>query len=346
MGTANNRDFQTAKAAKKDEFYTQLVDIEREIDLYAEHFRDKVVYLNCDDPRVSNFFRYFAENFERLGLKKLVSTCYRSEDAVSFGTGDSERAVWLEYTGDKDGNRVPDADEIGINLLQGDGDFRSEESVDLLKEADIIVTNPPFSLFREYMAQLFEYDKQFLILGNMNAVTYAEIFALFQSNRVWYGHSIRSGDREFGVPADYPLTAAGSRIDENGNKFVRVKGVRWFTNLDHPVRHHDLELTETYEPSRYPKFANFDAINVNKTALIPSDYPGLMGVPISFMDKFSPEQFEIIGSSRTLGVPIASIAPKGSFQPGGPRFYLDNGDGTYRRMYDRIVIRNRRLQVE
>ena len=339
--TTRNRDFHEARRAKKDEFYTSLRDIAIELKHYTSHFEDKVVYCNCDDPRSSNFFRYFSANFEKLGLKKLITTSYRSQDASLFGGGDSDQAVYLEYTGDKNGNSVPDAEEIGIKLLTGDGDFRSAESVKLLKQADVVVTNPPFSLFREYVAQLIEYEKKFLIIGNMNAVTYKEVFPLFQNNQIWYGPSIRSGDREFRVPDDYPITAAGSRVDEYGNKYVRVKGVRWFTNLDYPGRHEDLDLQRAYCSDAYPKYANLDVIEVSKTMNIPFDYDGPMGVPITFLDKYNPRQFDILGSSKTLSRPMSQIAKKGSYQQGGPRFYLPNGDGTYRRMYDRIVIRKK-----
>jgi len=336
-----NHDFHEARRAKKDEFYTSLGDIELELQHYTPHFEGKVVYCNCDDPRASNFFQYFATNFEKLGLKRLITTCYRSQEAGPFGRGESSQAVYLEYHGDHNGNRVLDAEEIGIRPLQGDGDFRSAESIDLLKQADIVVTNPPFSLFREYVAQIVEYEKQFLIVGNMNALTYKEIFPLFQHDRMWYGPSIRSGDREFRVPDDYPLTAAGTRVDADGNKYVRVKGVRWFTNLDYPGRHQELKLERTYNPREYPKYVNFDAIDVSKTMHIPVDYDGPMGVPITFLDKYSRGQFEILGSSKTLGRPMSEVAPKGTYMQGGPRFYLPNGDGTYRRMYDRIVIRNK-----
>lgn len=337
----NNRDFKDARRAKKDEFYTSLKDIDLELKHYTSHFEGKVVYCNCDDPRASNFFRYFSANFEKLGLKKVITTCYRSQDASLFGRNNSDQAVYLEYTGGKNCNSVPDAEEIGIVPLNGDGDFRSAESVELLQQADIVVTNPPFSLFREYVAQLVEYEKKFLIIGSMNAVTYKEIFPLFQNHQVWYGPSIRSGDREFRVPDDYPITAAGSRVDEYGNKYVRVKGVRWFTNLDYPERHEDLNVQKTYCPDAYPKYANFDAIEVGKTMSIPSGYEGLMGVPISFLDKYNPDQFDILGSSKTLARPMSQIARKGTYQQGGPRFYLPKGDGTYRRMYERIVIRNK-----
>ena len=268
---SGNLSLHAAHRAKKDEFYTQLSDIENELRHYRRHFVGKVVYCNCDDPRVSNFFHYFSFNFERLGLSKLITTCYKNQHAELFSQHDSERAIWLEYTGDKDGNRVPDAHEIGIHPLAGDGDFRSSECVELLRQADIVVTNPPFSLFREYVAQLVRFNKQFLIIGSMNAITYKQIFPLIRDNRMWYGPSISSGDREFGVPSHYPLTAASSRVDEAGNRFVRVKGVRWFTNLDHRKRHEELILYKRYSPEDYPKYDNYDAINVNKTAEIPCD---------------------------------------------------------------------------
>ncbi len=341
--TTRNCDFQEARRAKKDEFYTSLRDIELELKHYTSHFEGKVVYCNCDDPRSSNFFRYFSDNFEKLGLKKLITTSYRSQDTSLFGGDDSDQAVYLEYTGDKNGNSIPDPEEIGIKPLTGDGDFRSAESVELLKQADIVVTNPPFSLFREYVAQLVKYEKKFLIIGNMNAVTYIEVFPLFQNNQMWYGPSIRSGDREFRVPDDYPITAVGSRVDEHGNKYVRVKGVRWFTNLDYPGRHEDLDLQTAYRSDAYPKYANLDVIEVGKTMNIPFDYDGPMGVPITFLDKHNPQQFDILGSSKTLSQPMSKVAEKGSYRPGGPRFYLPNGDGTYRRMYDRIVIRKKQL---
>lgn len=289
-----------AKVGRKDEFYTQLSDIEKELRHYRKHFKGKVVYLNCDDPRVSNFFHYFSHNFERLGLKKLIATCYKNQDVDLFSRDAAEQAVWLEYNGDRDGNRVPDIDEIGVHTLEGDGDFRSAESIELLKQADIVVTNPPFSLFKEYVAQLIEHQKQFVIIGNMNAVTYKEIFPLFQKNLIWYGASIRSGDREFGVPDDYPLTAAGTRVDDAGNRFVRVKGVRWFTNLDYPERHEDLVLYKKYSPAEYSKYVNFDAIDVASYKDIPCDYDGVMGVPITLLDYFNPAQFELIGNSEDM----------------------------------------------
>lgn len=294
-----NRDLHSAKSSKKDEFYTQLSDIEKELKHYKQHFKDKVVFCNCDDPRVSNFFHYFSYNFEQLGLKKLIATCYKNQNRDLFSHHDTEKAIYLEYTGDKDGNNVPDAEEIGIKELKGDGDFRSDESIELLKQADIVVTNPPFSLFREFIAQLAKFEKKFLIIGNVNAVTYKETFKLIRENKLWLGASIHSGDREFGVPDDYPLEAAGHRTDENGNKYIRVKGVRWFTNMDYDERHEDLILYKKYNPAEYPKYDNYDAIEVGATKDIPMDYDGVMGVPITFFDKYNPDQFEIVGTTES-----------------------------------------------
>lgn len=305
--TSLNRSLQAAKTSKQDEFYTQLSDIEKELRYYKEHFNGKVVLCNCDDPRVSNFFHYFSYNFEQLGLKRLVTTCYKNQNRDLFSQHNSERAIYIEYTGDKDGNRVPDLDEIGIKELKGDGDFRSDECLNLLKQADIVVTNPPFSLFREYVAQLTQYEKKFLIIGHMNALHYKEIFKLIKENKLWLGESIHSGDREFGVPDHYPLEAASFRIDEKGRKYIRVKGVRWFTNMDNPKRHEQLPLYKKYSAAEYPRYDNLDAIEVSKTNEIPCDYYGLMGVPDAFLDKYNPDQFELIGiptgdSGKEIGV--------------------------------------------
>lgn len=341
MPTINrNQDFRAAQKRKRDEFYTSFRDIELEMQHYEGQFSGKTVYCNCDDPRESNFSRYFADNFEQLGLKRLITTCYRSQNSSLFSRGDSNQAVYLDYNGSTRKGVCSNFEGL-IKPLIGDGDFRSKESIELLQNSDVIVTNPPFSLLREYIAQLFEYGKQFIILANMNAITYNSVFPYFQSGQMWYGPSIRSGDREFSVPDDYPLDAASCRIDSNGTKYIRVKGVRWFTNMNFPGRYKEMKLEKTFNPIDYPLYANFDAIDVSRTQDIPKDYPGLMGVPITFLDKYSPKQFEIVGSSKTLGVPMAKIAEKGTFVPGGPRFYLPNGDGTFRRMYDRIVIRNR-----
>jgi hypothetical protein len=313
MAKSLNKNLHAAKTGKNDEFYTQLTDIEKELKHYKAHLRDKVVFCNCDDPRVSNFFHYFSYNFEQLGLKKLITTCFKNQDMELFSENKSEKAIFLEYTGDKNGNKIPDPEEIGIKYLSGDGDFRSQESIELLQEADIVVTNPPFSLFREYVAQLMKYDKKFIIVGNLNALTYRDIFKFVKQNKIWFGGSIHSGDREFRVPENYPLNAAGNRTDEDGNKYIRVKGVRWFTNLDYEDCFQDLILVKKYNPELYPKYENFDAINVNVTKDIPYDYEGIMGVPITFIDKYNPEQFEILGlgiSNSGIEIGVAPYKPE------------------------------------
>lgn len=345
---AKNRNLHQAQTAKKDEFYTQLADIENELSHYRDHFRGKTILCNCDDPRISNFFNFFALNFEFLGLKRLITTCYKSQQRDLFSRNDSERAIWLEYNGDLNGNRVPDPEEIGIHYLEGDGDFRSDECIELLKQADIVCTNPPFSLFREYIGQLVEYEKQFLIIGNMNALTYKEVFPLFRDNLVWYGPSISSGDREFGVPDSYPLNAAGFRVDEDGKKFIRVKGIRWFTNIDHKKRHEELVLYKTYNPDEYPRYDNYNAIEVSKTVDIPKDYAGWMGVPISFLDKYCPEQFEIIGmAKRGAGDPALKSRvytkedyPNYSDLNAGPTLWVN---GKLKNTYPRLLIRNKKV---
>lgn len=312
-----NKNLNSAKKAKKDEFYTQLSDIERELQHYWPHFRGKVVLCNCDDPYESNFFKYFALRFNQLGLKKLICTCYNgspvqgSELVIHFDDFDSEPkkvAYKVEITEVKDENGDGSVDLSDVRyLLQNDknvmstlktGDFRSDECIELLKEADIVVTNPPFSLFREYIGQLMKYEKKFLIIGNINSITCKEIFPYIQNNEMWIGPSITSGDRKFFVPDDYPLNAAGCGFDSNGKRFIRVKGVRWYTNLDHNKRHEDLDLVCRYGEEVYPKFDNFDAIEVCKTTDIPCDYTGVMGVPITFLDKYNPDQFEVLGLSQ------------------------------------------------
>jgi hypothetical protein len=287
---SSNTNLHKAKNNKKDEFYTQLSDIENELRHYKDHFRDKVVYCNCDDPRVSNFFHYFSYNFEHLGLKKLIATCYKNQDADLFSTNESELAVYLEYTGDKNGNSVPDANEIGVQPLQGDGDFRSAESIELLKHADIVVTNPPFSLFREYVGQLIENDKKFIIVGHQNAITYKDIFKLIKDNKLWLGYGFKGGAGHF-INTQYEDYASAGDHKEG---MIRVSGVHWFTNLDINKRHIDLILHKKYIPEEYPKYDNYDAINVDKTKDIPVDYAGNIGVPITFLDKYNPAQFEIV----------------------------------------------------
>ena len=316
MAQSSNKNLKQANKAKKDEFYTQLSDIEKELKYYKDQFKNKVVYCNADDPFESNFFKYFASNFNALGLKKLIATSYAGSPVVGgqlplFEVEGLKKAKKkephkIEINEVKDLNSDGAVDMVDVEWLlkhdknvatplKGDGDFRSEESIEILKEADIIVTNPPFSLFREYVDQLMKYEKKFLILGNMNAITYKEIFPLIKANKMWIGASIHSGDREFRVPDYYPLNAAGCRVDDDGNKYIRVKGVRWFTNLDFKERHEDLILYKKYTPEEYPKYDNYDAVNVDITKDIPMDYKGAIGVPITFMDKYNPDQFEILG---------------------------------------------------
>ncbi len=309
-----------AKKAKQDEFYTQLVDIENELKHYKSQLRGKIILCNCDDPFESNFFKYFALNFNALGLKKLIATSYVLSPIVGGQLptahieglkpdGKEPYAIEINEVPDLHGHGATDLSDVQYILehnsktswrLNGDasygaGDFRSQECVGFLKQADIVCTNPPFSLFREYVAQLVEYRKQFLIIGHMNALHYKEIFRLIKENRLWLGQSIHSGDREFRVPHHYPLRAAGFRIDEQGRKYIRVKGVRWFTNMDNSHRHEELPLFKKYSPLEYPTYDNLDAIDVSKTNEIPCDYEGMMGVPDSFLDKFNPDQFELIG---------------------------------------------------
>lgn len=284
-----NKTLTAAKSAKKDEFYTQLVDIERELVHYKEHFRGKTVLCNCDDPRVSNFFKYFTLNFEHLGLKRVIATCYKSQDVDLFSMNASEQAVYQIYDGDLDGNNLPDKDEIEVRPLKGDGDFRSAECVELLKQADIVVTNPPFSLFREYVAQLIKYEKKFVIVGHQNAITYKEIFPLIRDNKLWLGYGFKGGAGHFYSKYEDVATAGDHR-----EGMIRVSGVTWFTNLDIEKMHEELILYKKYTPEEYPHYDNYDAINVNKTSDIPCDYDGVMGVPITFLNKYNPEQFEII----------------------------------------------------
>ena len=307
------RALHNAKKNKADEFYTQLSDIEVEMRHYRDQLRGKVIFCNCDDPYESNFFKYFAMNFNFLGLKKLIATCY-----IGSPIADTQLSLFDYESSEDKSTKSPHKIEISeivgdgatdltdveyllknkknaLTRLNGDGDFRSAECIELLKEADFVITNPPFSLFREYVAQLIEYRKKFVIIGNVNSITYKEIFKLIADNKIWLGASIHSGDREFRVPDSYPLQAAGSRVDENGLKYIRVKGVRWFTNIDYKERHENITLYKHYKSEEYPSYENYDAINVNKTADIPSDYDGDMGVPITFLDKYNPEQFIIKG---------------------------------------------------
>ena len=313
------QDLRNAKEAKQDEFYTQLVDIELELKNYKDFFKDKIVLCNCDDPYESNFFKYFPINFNYLKLKKLIATCYDGSPIVGeqlnlfdlLDENNNERTAFkIEIT------EVPDLNNDGavdlsdveqllkskkniLTKLRGNGDFRSEECVELLKESDVVVTNPPFSLFREYVAQLMEYNKKFIIIGNQNAITYKEIFPYIKQDKLWLGVSIHSGDREFRIPDNYEVRSKSLRVDEKGNKYIRVVGVRWFTNVDNKDRHEELTLYKTYTPEEFPNFDNYDAINVDKTSDIPDNYFGWIGVPITFLDKYNPDQFEIIGMTKT-----------------------------------------------
>ena len=357
-----NKNLSAAKTAKKDEFYTQMTDIERELQHYWPHFRDKVVLCNCDDPYESNFFKYFALRFNQLGLKKLICTCFDgspvqgNELLLDFGdfTDDPKKIAYkVEITEVKDmnGDGAVDLadvqyllknDKNAISLLKQHGDFRSAECIELLKQADIVVTNPPFSLFREYIGQLMQYEKKFLIIGNINVVTYKEVFPLIKENKVWLGPSITSGDRKFNVPDDYPLNASGCGLDSDGKRFIRVKGVRWFTNLDHNKRHEELDLVCRYSPDEYPIYDNYNAINVGRTQDIPCDYVEAMGVPITFLDKYNPEQFEIIWQAcgNTRASAPADILKELCYTP-HPEDRGGCGVINGERQYARVIIRNK-----
>ena len=343
-----NKNLHDAKSNKKDEFYTQLADIEKELRHYKEHFKNKTVLCNCDDPRVSNFFHYFSYNFEVLGLKKLITTCYKNQNAELFSDHKSEKAIYLEYYGDKNDNRVPDPEEIGIKHLEGDGDFRSAEVKKLRDEADIIITNPPFSLFREFLAWILEADKKFVIIGNLNAITYKEIFPLIMTNQIWLGNGFKSGNAFFLTPFAENY-GQGVYMPESG--LVKFRNTSWYTNLDHGKRHKPIPLM-SYEDnlkysnhkeikgkSAYDKYDNYDAIEVPFTDSIPSDYEGVMGVPISFLDKYNPEQFEILGATESEG--------KG-FSNGLWDETSNVAQATVKgnRVYKRLFIRNRQVEAK
>ncbi len=307
-----------AKKNKNDEFYTQLSDIESELQYYKSHFKDKIVFCNCDDPRTSNFFKYFASNFKELGIKKLITACYREQEINLFNNKEVENGFFFEYTGVEDENNIV--------YFQGDGDFRSNESIELLMQSDIIVTNPPFSLFREYVAQLIKHDKKFLIIGNINAITYKEIFKLIHKNKTWLGIKLGRGISGFIVPEHYELYGTETKIDSQGNRIISPNNCLWLTNLDIFKRHEDIALTKKYYGNEieYPHYDNYDGINVNKTKDIPLDYKGFMGVPITFLHKFNPDQFEIIKFRK--GNDEKDLSIKGKCP------------------YFRILIRNKRLQ--
>ena len=351
---AGNAGLSNANKAKKDEFYTQLADIEVELKRYKKHFKDKIVFCNCDDPYESNFFKYFAMNFNHLGLKKLIATCYDSSPIVGeqLSLFPEKRPYMIQITEviDENGDGSIDLSDVEYllkckrNTIKklNNGDFRSEECVKLLKEADIVCTNPPFSLFREFVAQLVKYEKQFLIIGNVNSMICKEIFPLVKDNKLWMGYSIHSGDREFRVPDDYPLEAASYRTDEKGKKYIRVKGVRWYTNLDYTERHTDIDLWKKYTTEEYPRYENYNAINVDKTADIPEDYYGIMGVPITFLDKYNPDQFEIVwqASGNTRACAPSEVLSALEYKP-----HKDDRGGcgivNGQRVFSRILIRRK-----
>lgn len=289
----NNSNLHTAKNEKNDEFYTQLSDIENELKHYKEFFKGKIVYCNCDDARESSFFKYFSMNFEHLGLKKLITTGYKADG----------RGVCLVYEGDKNGNKIVDDYEIKVTELEGNGSFETTECIEFLKEADIVVTNPPFSLFRAYVKQLMDYGKKFLILGNNNAITYKEIFSYIKNNQLWLGFSVNK-TMEFELSDSYEKW---DRIDENGKKYGKVPAITWFTNIEHNKRNIELDLYKKYNPTDYPKYDNYDAINVGKVSEIPIDYDGIMGVPITFLGKYCPNQFEILYLCASHGKVVKNI---------------------------------------
>ncbi len=371
MALMANYDLRIAQQGKNDEFYTQFRDIEAEMNAYLDYnpnvFRDKTILLPCDDPEWSNFTKYFALKFEALGIKKLISTSYAPERKKMVLGGlfseyernspqfdaDKSRTHGKIFVLDRDvtGDGRINIDDLQWHYLDGDGDFRSPEVTALRDEADIIITNPPFSLFRDFLAWIIEADKQFIIIGNMNAITYKETFPMIMENKMWMGYTIHSGDREFEVPKEYPVTAAGWRIDESGRKFIRVKGVRWFTNIEHGRRHEMLPLMSMAENLRYSRhkelkgktaydrYDNYDAIEVPYTDAIPSDYDGVMGVPISWLDKYCPEQFEIVGITEN---PLTSINPNIHMLilPDASKYDRPYING--RRSYPRILIRKKR----
>ena len=329
---AGNAGLTEAVTNKADEFYTSMAMIEEEMRHYKSQFEGKVVLCNCDDPYESNFFKYFAMNFNYLKLRKLICTCYDGSPVVGeqlnlFGFLVDEPAepkrvayrIEINEVSDFNGDGAQDMADIdwllrndknSLRKLRGNGDFRSPECIEILETADIVVTNPPFSLFREYVNQLMHYGKKFLIVGNVNAITYKEFFPYLRDDLVWLGCSIHSGDREFRVPDSYPLNAAGCRVDEEGKKYIRVKGVRWFTNLDYREKHEPLTLYKNYSPDEFPTLDNFEAINVDATSDIPCDYDGMMAVPITFMDKYCSDQFSIIGITQSWDGHASKIYPQ------------------------------------
>lgn len=370
-----NKNLNAAKVAKKDEFYTQLSDIERELQHYWQHFRGKVVLCNCDDPYESNFFKYFALRFNQLGLKKLICTCYNgspvtgNELAFHFDGFDDDEPKKIAYkveiteVKDENGDGAVDLSDVQY-LLKSDrnvlsllktGDFRSQECIELLKEADIVVTNPPFSLFREYIGQLMEYKKKFLIIGSQKSIGCKEIFPLFQENKIWWGYGFKGAAAHFFSPYEDTATAGDHKKD-----MIRVSGVTWFTNLEIPKRSEEMDLVCRYSPDEYPRYENYNAIEVGKTTDIPFDYPGIMGVPITFLDKYCPDQFDIVGSNSSTDLcKMLGVQPLGQdwinrYRAAGGtghntanmvRIVYNDKSGKPKVAFQRIFIRNKHPQA-
>lgn len=357
---AGNKTLNARNRSALDEWYTQLTDVEAELRHYRDQFKGKVVLCNCDDPYESAFFKYFAMNFNHLGLKRLITTCYAGSPISgkqlslleTAGLKDarppreSYKVVISEVT-DRNADGAIDLADVehllrnDVNTmipLEGDGDFRSDECVALLEEADIVVTNPPWSLIREFIPLVAKHKKQFLVIGDQNFITYREIFEQIMADNLWFGYE-NGGTKWFRVPDDYEIKTESRKKVVDGVKFFSMGRAYWFTNMDTTKRHEPMTLFKRYTPEEYPTYANYPAIEVSKVAEIPMDYDGEMGVPITFLDKYNPDQFKIIGNSKWLGRPMSEFAEKGSYEAGGMRLYLPKGDGTYRRMYERIVIR-------
>lgn len=370
-----NKNLNAAKVAKKDEFYTQLSDIERELQHYWKHFRGKVVLCNCDDPYESNFFKYFALRFNQLGLKKLICTCYNgspvtgNELAIHFDGFDDDEPKKIAYkveiteVKDENGDGAVDLSDVQY-LLKNDknvlsilktGDFRSQECIELLKEADIVVTNPPFSLFREYIGQLMEYKKKFLIIGSQKSIGCKEIFPLFQENKIWWGYGFKGAAAHFFSPYEDTATAGDHKKD-----MIRVSGVTWFTNSEIPKRSEEMDLVCRYSPDEYPRYENYNAIEVGKTTDIPFDYPGIMGVPITFLDKYCPDQFDIVGSNSSTDLcKMLGVQPLGQdwinrYRAAGGtghntanmvRIVYNDKSGKPKVAFQRIFIRNKHPQA-